>query len=359
MLNDDIKDTISGISLPESAHPYFRNATITDRIVTLHIDKQQILILIDATNLPHTLQSEVKVLIENTFTNSPSIKQPVHVSFSVDSKKNDDSKTSPSTRQPMQKKNIPGIKNIIVVASGKGGVGKSTTAFNLAIAFQKRGLRIGVLDADIYGPSLPLMIGCRDKPDVTDAKKLIPLHKHGLSLMSMGFIVDEHMPMIWRGPMVQGALHQLLFDVDWGYHGALDFLIIDTPPGTGDVHLTLAQQVVIDGAIIVSTPQDMALIDAKKAIAMFNKVSIPIIGLIENMSYFCCPNCGTETDIFNRSGAYDAAIAAKISFLGAIPLDLAIRHACDAGQPLGLYSEQNESDYYKYITNKIVEKLTC
>ncbi len=355
MLNENINDIINNICLPERALPYFSDARIACRIVTLHVDKQQILVLIDATNLPLAIQSDIKLSIENALVN----RQPVHVSFSVDAKRDDMPKPHQQARQPMQKKSIVGVKKVIVVASGKGGVGKSTTALNLAIAFQQRGLRVGVLDADIYGPSLPLIIGSRDKPNVTDAKKLIPLYEYKLSLMSMGFIIDEHMPMIWRGPMVQGALHQLLFEVDWGYHGELDILIIDTPPGTGDVHLTLAQHVIVDGAVIVSTPQDMALIDAKKAIAMFNKVSIPVMGVIENMSYFCCPNCGVETDIFSRSGAHKTAIDAGILFLGAIPLDTAIRLACDAGQPLGMYQEQSKSAcYYTGIAEKICETLT-
>jgi ATP-binding protein involved in chromosome partitioning len=245
----------------------------------------------------------------------------------------------------MIKKSIPHVKNIIVVASGKGGVGKSTTALNLAVSLHQKGLRVGLLDADIYGPSLPLMVGCWDKPEVSVDKKLIPLEKYGLSLMSMGFLIERDKPVIWRGPMVQGALQQLLFEVAWGHEGELDVLVIDTPPGTGDVHLSLAQQLQVDGAIVVSTPQDMALIDAKKAIEMFHKVDIPVIGLIENMAYFCCPNCGVETDIFNRYGVKVTAEESDISFLGSIPLTLSIRKACDDGMPVGLTDDSSVKMY--------------
>jgi ATP-binding protein involved in chromosome partitioning len=285
---------------------------------------------------------------------------------------------------PLNSKPIPGVQNIILVASGKGGVGKSTTALNVAMALAGLGLRVGILDADIYGPSLPLMIGAFDKPDVTADKKLIPIQRHGLSVMSMGFLIDRAQPVIWRGPMVQNALQQLLFDVDWSYHHrpenaagvqmpdrgtpvlrgpnlnahGLDVLVIDTPPGTGDVHLTLAQKLSVDGAIIVSTPQDMALIDAIKAHGMFQKVGISILGIIENMSYFCCPNCGVQTDIFSQHGAENVAKAEGIPFLGAIPLDVHIRKACDTGAPLHLdKAAQTLHGHYTEIAKRLCEAL--
>lgn len=309
---------------------------ITSRVITVNADDQKILIMLNATGLSVDDQNEIKGLIERVLASDKTI----YVSFSVDSKPK--THKPHGSNSPINKKPIPNVKKIILVASGKGGVGKSTTALNLAIAFQQSGLRVGILDADIYGPSLPLMLGCRDKPDVSPDKKLIPIQRYGLSVMSMGFLIDEALPMIWRGPMVQGALNQLLFEVAWGHEGDLDLLVIDTPPGTGDVHLTLAQQLVVDGAVIVSTPQDMALIDAKKAIGMFNKVSIPVIGMIENMAYFCCPNCGVNTDIFSRGGAEASAKAASIPFLGAIPLISSVRMACDDGIPLGITDFSSE-----------------
>jgi ATP-binding protein involved in chromosome partitioning len=333
---DHIKKILDQISLPNTGEssdqsPETRPQNVASRLINVHADDKQILVLLDATRLSADDQLATKTAVEKALKGN----QAVHVSFSMDVKPQVD-KPPHSTKNPINKKTIPHVKKILLVASGKGGVGKSTTALNLAIAFQQMGLRVGMLDADIYGPSLPLMLGCFDKPDVSDDKKLIPILMHGLSVMSMGFLVDQANPMIWRGPMVQGALHQLLFEVAWGHEGDLDVLVIDTPPGTGDVHLTLAQQLVVDGAVIVSTPQDMALIDAKKAIAMFDKVSIPVVGLIENMAYFCCPNCGVNTDIFSRGGAHRAADAAGIPFLGAIPLTPEIRKACDDGMPIGL-----------------------
>ena len=346
---EHIKKLLSQLSLSKLAS-IERPPSVASLVISVHADDKQILVLLDATGLSLDDQYAVKTSIEDALKGE----QTVHVSFSMDTKPQA-VKPPHSPKNPTNKKPIPNVKKILLVASGKGGVGKSTTALNLAIAFQQAGLRVGILDADIYGPSLPLMLGAYDKPDVSDDKKLIPIVKHGLSVMSMGFLIDEAMPMIWRGPMVQGALNQLLFEVAWGHEGDLDLLIIDTPPGTGDVHLTLAQQLIVDGAIIVSTPQDMALIDAKKAIAMFDKVSIPVVGMIENMAYFCCPNCGVNTDIFSRGGAHKAADAAGITILGAIPLTPEIRLACDSGVPLGLAANPaNTNVLYSEIVQKIL-----
>jgi len=226
---------------------------------------------------------------------------------------------------------IPGIGSIIAVASGKGGVGKSTTALNLALGLRDLGLRVGLLDADIYGPSVPRLTGVRDKPTVNADKKMIPLQRFGLPLMSIGFLVAEDTAMVWRGPMVMSALRQMLWDVAWG---ELDVLVVDMPPGTGDAQLTLAQQVPLRGAVIVSTPQDLALIDARRGIAMFEKVNVPTLGIIENMSYFQCPECGTRSDIFGHGGARHEAERLKVPFLGEIPLHMDIRSASDAGQPV-------------------------
>jgi ATP-binding protein involved in chromosome partitioning len=226
---------------------------------------------------------------------------------------------------------VPGVKAIIAVASGKGGVGKSTVASNLALALARLGHSVGLLDADIYGPSQPRMLGIRGRPTSADGKILEPMQAYGIKVMSMGFLVPEETPMIWRGPMVMSALQQLLRDVNWG---ALDFMIVDMPPGTGDAQLTMAQQVPLAGAVIVSTPQDIALIDARKGLNMFRKVDVPVLGIVENMSYFACPNCGHVTHIFSHGGAREEAERLGVEFLGEVPLDIAIRETSDQGRPI-------------------------
>jgi ATP-binding protein involved in chromosome partitioning len=226
---------------------------------------------------------------------------------------------------------IPGVGHIIAVASGKGGVGKSTTAANFALALEARGLKVGVLDADIYGPSMPRLLGIKGKPQQLAGDKLAPMEAYGLKVMSMGFLVDEETPMIWRGPMVMSALSQMLKDVAWG---ELDVLVVDMPPGTGDAQLTMAQQVPLAGAVIVSTPQDLALIDARKGLNMFRKVDVPVLGIVENMSTFICPHCGAQSDIFAHGGAKSEAARLGVPFLGEVPLTLAIRETSDAGKPV-------------------------
>ena len=226
---------------------------------------------------------------------------------------------------------VPGVKHIVAVASGKGGVGKSTTAVNLALGFQANGLKAGILDADIYGPSQPRLLGITGHPETLDEKHLKPMEGFGLEVMSMGFMIKESDPVIWRGPMVVSALTQMLRGVAWG---DLDVLVIDMPPGTGDVQLTIAQQVPMSGAIIVSTPQDLALIDARKGLNMFRKVKVPVLGIIENMSYFLCPSCGERSDIFGHGGAGTEAEKIGVPFLGEIPLHMDIRATSDAGTPI-------------------------
>ena len=217
---------------------------------------------------------------------------------------------------------IPGISAVIAVASGKGGVGKSTTALNLALGLRDLGLRVGLLDADIYGPSVPRLTGIREKPKLDDDKKMIPITRFGLAIMSIGFLVEEETAMIWRGPMVMSAITQMLRDVAWG---TLDVLVVDMPPGTGDAQLTLAQNVPLKGAVIISTPQDLSLIDARRGLAMFRKVNVPVLGIVENMSYFQCPHCGTRSDIFGHGGARHEAERLGVPFLGEIPLHMSIR----------------------------------
>jgi ATP-binding protein involved in chromosome partitioning len=246
---------------------------------------------------------------------------------------------------------VPGVKAIIAVASGKGGVGKSTTAINLALGLRDLGLKVGVLDADIYGPSLPKLLAIKDKPETLGGTRLKPIEKHGLKAMSIGFLIEEETPMIWRGPMVMSALTQMLREVEWG---ALDVIVVDMPPGTGDAQLTMAQQVPLAGAVIVSTPQDLALIDARRGIAMFKRVNVPILGVIENMSYFLCPKCGTRSDIFGHGGARHEAERLGVPFLGEVPLDMAIRETSDAGAPV--VATQPDSPHAK-IYRAIAEQV--
>ncbi len=226
---------------------------------------------------------------------------------------------------------IPGVEAIIAVASGKGGVGKSTVAVNLALGLRDLGLKVGILDADIYGPSMPRLLAIRERPQTVGGTRLKPIMRHGMPVMSIGFLVEEETPMIWRGPMVMSALTQMLREVEWG---SLDVMVVDMPPGTGDAQLTMAQQVPLKGAVIVSTPQDLALIDARRGIAMFRRVNVPVLGIVENMSTFVCPHCGTRSDIFGHGGARHEAERLGVPFLGEVPLDLAIRENSDAGRPV-------------------------
>jgi ATP-binding protein involved in chromosome partitioning len=233
--------------------------------------------------------------------------------------------------QPTGPAGIPGVGAIIAVASGKGGVGKSTVAINLALALRDLGLRVGVLDADIYGPSLPKLLAIKERPQTAGGTRLKPIVRYGMPVMSIGFLVEEETPMIWRGPMVMSALTQMLREVDWG---SVDVLVVDMPPGTGDAQLTMAQQVPLKGAVIVSTPQDLALIDARRGIAMFRRVNVPVLGIIENMSTFICPHCGARSDIFGHGGARHEAERLGVPFLGEVPLALSIREKSDAGLPV-------------------------
>jgi len=226
---------------------------------------------------------------------------------------------------------IENVKHIVAVASGKGGVGKSTTAVNLALGFAANGLSVGILDADIYGPSIPRLLGLTGRPDVDDNNILQPMNAFGLKAMSMGFLIAEDEPMIWRGPMVIQALTQMLRDVAWG---ALDVLVVDMPPGTGDAQLTMAQQVPLAGSVIVSTPQDLALIDARKGLNMFRKTNVPVLGIVENMSYFLCPKCGERSEIFGHGGARNEAMKLGVPLLGEVPLNMTIRERSDGGQPV-------------------------
>jgi ATP-binding protein involved in chromosome partitioning len=258
---------------------------------------------------------------------------------------------APAGQGPML---LPGVRKIVAIASGKGGVGKSTTAVNLAVALAAEGLAVGLLDADIYGPSLPQMLGTKEKPR-TEGQQIIPIPRWGLKAMSIGFLVEEETPMIWRGPMVMGALEQLMGQVAWG---ELDVMVVDMPPGTGDAQLTMSQRVPLAGAVIVSTPQDVALLDARRGVKMFERVNVPVLGVIENMSYYCCPNCNHRADIFGHGGARAEAARMGVEFLGELPLKLAIRELADAGTPIvAARPETEEAAEYRRIARRLWEKL--
>ncbi|MDP1651512.1 MAG: iron-sulfur cluster carrier protein ApbC [Rhodocyclaceae bacterium] len=250
---------------------------------------------------------------------------------------------------------VPQVKNIIAVASGKGGVGKSTTAVNLALALAAEGANVGLLDADIYGPSQPQMLGITDKPESRDGKTLEPMQAYGLQAMSIGVLIDVETPLVWRGPMVTQALQQLLGDTQWN---DVDYLVIDLPPGTGDIQLTLAQQVPVTGAVIVTTPQDIALLDARKGLKMFEKVGIPILGIVENMSIHICTKCGNEEHIFGSGGGERMCKDYEVEFLGALPLDIKIREQTDSGKPsVAADPESRVAEIYRGIARRIAVKI--
>ena len=250
---------------------------------------------------------------------------------------------------------LPRVKNIVAVASGKGGVGKSTTTVNLALALAAEGAKVGILDADIYGPSQPMMMGITGRPESEDGKSMMPLANYGVEVMSIGFLVDEDQAMIWRGPMATQALDQLLRQTNWG---DLDYLLVDMPPGTGDIALTLSQRVPLTGAVIVTTPQDIALIDAKKGLTMFEKVGVPILGIVENMAVYCCPNCGHTEHIFGADGGKRMAEQFKVDHLGSLPLNLSIRQQADEGRPSVVADPDGEiAALYKTVARTVAVKI--
>jgi ATP-binding protein involved in chromosome partitioning len=260
-----------------------------------------------------------------------------------------------AAQQGEQAPGIPDVDAVIAVASGKGGVGKSTTAVNLALGLRDLGLKVGVLDADIYGPSMPKLLAIRERPQTVGGTRLKPITRYGLSVMSIGFLIEEETPMIWRGPMVMSALTQMLREVEWG---KLDVMVVDMPPGTGDAQLTMAQQVPLKGAVIVSTPQDLALIDARRGIAMFRRVNVPVLGIVENMSYFECPQCGTRSDIFGHGGARHEAERLNVPFLGEVPLHMEIREKSDAGLPVVATAPDGpHAKIYRDIATRVREQL--
>lgn len=263
----------------------------------------------------------------------------------------------PKAQAARARAGLPGVRDIIAVASGKGGVGKSTTAANLALALQAWGLKVGLLDADIYGPSAPRLFALAGRPDILDGKIMKPLEAYGLKVMSIGFLIDDATPVIWRGPMVMSALQQMLREVAWG---DLDMLVVDMPPGTGDAQLTLAQSVPLAGAVIVSTPQDLALIDARRAAAMFRRVDVPVLGVIENMSTFICPHCGGRSDIFGHGGAREEAAQLGVPFLGEVPLTMDLRERSDAGLPIVATAPDSEiAGVYRAVAAKLRQSIAA
>ncbi len=255
---------------------------------------------------------------------------------------------------PEGKTPIPGVKNILAVGSGKGGVGKTTTAVNLATALSRLGARVALLDADIYGPNVPAMLGAAGRPRVVE-KRIVPLEAHGLRVISMGFLVSEDQPVVWRGPMLHGALRQLLFDVAWG---DCDYLVIDLPPGTGDIQLSLSQTVPVTGSVIVTTPQNVALQDVRKGVAMFRQVGIPVIGVVENMSFYLCPKCGHRDEVFSHGGGAAMAAQMDVELLGEVPLNSRLREAMDSGNPAALEPETEFGAIYAGIASRVAQRIS-
>jgi len=310
---------------------FVRNLRIEDKIVYFNLE-----LTTPACPLKEKLKADAEEAVRN-------IEEVSDVVIEVTSKVT-------THRAQIEEDILPGVKNIVAVASGKGGVGKSTVCVSLAVSLARTGAKVGLLDTDIYGPSIPIMMGIKEQPELKD-QKLIPISKYGVRLMSLGFLISEDTPMIWRGPMVMKAVEQLITDVEWG---ELDYLFIDLPPGTGDVQLTLAQKVPLTGAVIVTTPQDVALLDVVRGISMFKKLNVPILGIIENMSFFKCPHCGGRTDIFSHGGGEGASRKYDVPFLGEVPLDIRIRTGGDSGRPVVI--DDPESDQGN-IFMKIAEQL--
>jgi len=321
-----IKDPFSGKTLLEA-----------DLVKALSIDGKNVRFVIEVDANKAEQMEPVRLQAEQAVSSIEDVEQVM-----VGMVAHNETSEPPKMEQKPTKAEAPkiaGVKKIIAVGSGKGGVGKSTVTANLACAFAAKGLKVGILDADIYGPSQPRMMDIADRPSSPDGKKIMPLQNYGITMMSIGLMIDEAKAIIWRGPMLMGALQQLISHVQWG---ELDLLLIDLPPGTGDVQLSLSQKAKIDGAIIVSTPQDIALLDARKAIDMFNQIDVPILGMIENMSTYICSQCGHEEAIFGHGGAEKEAQSQDIEYLGPIPLDLSIRLAADEGKPIVLAKPESQ-----------------
>ncbi len=326
LTNDDILNALARVTGPDGRTPLTETGLVSG--ISIRGDKVCVAISV-APELAQALEP-MRLAAESALKVLPGVGSALVALTSEAKPPNErETRTEPPARRAG---GIDRAKQIIAVASGKGGVGKSTTACNLALALSRLGMRVGVLDADVYGPSMPKLFGLHEKPAMAaDGHSLVPLQRYGVKVMSLGFLVEDDAPIIWRGPMVMSALTQLLRDVDWG---ELDVLVVDMPPGTGDAQLTIAQNVPLAGAILVSTPQDLALLDARRGAAMFQRVEVPLLGVIENMSHFLCPHCGGRSEIFAHGGARREAEKLGVPFLGEIPLDIAIRETSDGGTPV-------------------------
>ncbi|KPH82778.1 Mrp/NBP35 family ATP-binding protein [Bosea vaviloviae] len=348
----DILRALELVKLPASG----QSLAATGRVTDILIDGGKVIFAIGIDATEAAAMEPVRKAAESAVSGLPGVTQ-VLVGLTADKAP---SSAAAQARQQAQRSSpgagpggptpkaagIPGVKQIIAVASGKGGVGKSTTTANLAVALATLGLKVGVLDADIYGPSVPKIFGITGKPRLVSGRTLAPMEAYGLKIMSIGFLIDEETPMIWRGPMVISAITQMLREVAWG---ELDVLVVDMPPGTGDAQLTMAQQTPLAGAVIVSTPQDLALLDARRGVAMFKKVEVPILGIVENMSYFICPECGHRSDIFAHGGARHEAERLGVPFLGEVPLAMSIRETSDGGRPI-VASDPDSAHAKAYLT---------
>jgi len=309
---------------------YTRDIVSFGLVKTVQVHGQDVDVVVQMTTNQQDIATQIQQATEEALRALPSI-GTVHVEVRLKDQRPAEGQTQPQAAPNVAP--LPGVQNIIAVASGKGGVGKSTVATNLAVALSMAGLRTGLLDADIYGPSIPLMMGVHSRPQVTAANRILAFFNHGVKMQSLGFFLEENSPVIWRGPMVMRAVQQLLQDTEWG---ELDVLVVDLPPGTGDVQLTLAQTVPLTGAILVTTPQDLALLDVKKGAEMFKQVGAPLLGIVENMSFFTCPNCGKETEIFRRGGGQKESERLGIPLIGRIPLEPEVCDAGDTGVPVAI-----------------------
>jgi len=344
----DISTALKFVKIPDSDH----NIVDTDLVSGLVVKDGHVQFALEIDPAHAETMEPVRKQAEQAVAALPGV---LSVSAVLTAHRPAEQPAQQAPQQAQPKKLLPQVGAIVAVASGKGGVGKSTTAANLAVAFRAMGLRTAMLDADIYGPSLPTMMGISGRPQSPDGKTIIPMEAHGITCMSIGFLVPQDTPMIWRGPMVMGALEQMMGDVQWGPQ---DILVVDMPPGTGDAQLTMAQRVPIAGAVIVSTPQDLSLIDAKKGLNMFRKVEVPVLGIVENMSYFLCPHCNERSDIFAHGGAAQAATQMGVDFLGEIPLDMAIRAGGDDGTPIAAAEPDGAyAQAYRAIAEKIWDKV--
>ncbi|MCX8503570.1 MAG: Mrp/NBP35 family ATP-binding protein [Beijerinckiaceae bacterium] len=324
----DLRNALSLLKGPDGKIPFLRSGLLGG--ISIQDDKAYVSLVVDEAQAK-TIEP-IRAAVEASLLSVKGVEKAlVTLTSERPPQPNAPAAPGPRAQAATAKAMIPGVKHIVAVASGKGGVGKSTVSTNLALALSKLGMKVGILDADIYGPSLPKLFGITGRPTIDENKIMQPLDGYGIKVMSIGFLIEEETPMIWRGPMVMSALQQMMREVNWG---SLDVLIVDMPPGTGDAQLTMAQSVTLAGAVIVSTPQDLALLDARRGVSMFKRVEVPILGIVENMSYFLCPECGTRSDIFGHGGARHEAERLGVPFLGEVPLHIDIRERSDAGTPI-------------------------